>query len=95
MALFPKTTNKLATTSKIIIMWAIVFIGYSISARYTAQMTIGVIGFISSTIVGMILQLLSGNSRPSDSLLILLFLVIASIRAVAYLGYYFLSDTSE
>lgn len=55
MALFPKTTNKLATTSKIIIMWAIVFIGYSISARYTAQMTIGVIGFISSTIVGMIL----------------------------------------
>ncbi len=35
--LFPKRTNELATTSQVTIMWAITFICFSISARYTGR----------------------------------------------------------
>lgn len=35
--LFPKRTNELADTAQVTIMWAVTFIGFAITARYTAQ----------------------------------------------------------
>lgn len=35
--LFPKRTNELADTAQVTIMWAATFIGFAITARYTAQ----------------------------------------------------------
>lgn len=35
--LFPQKTNSLATSSQVAIMWFVVFVGFSISARYTSQ----------------------------------------------------------
>lgn len=55
-------------------------------------MTIGVIGFISSTIIGFILELVAGDIRPPDTLLITLLLIVASIRLFGALMYRFIPD---
>ncbi|MCY3414749.1 MAG: MFS transporter [Candidatus Heimdallarchaeota archaeon] len=53
-------------------------------------MVVGIIGFLSSTITGLLLQLFSGNSRPSDQVLISLLVGVSIMRFFAQFGYYFL-----
>ncbi len=36
--LFPKVTNELATTGQVTIMWAVTFLGFSVSAHFTPQL---------------------------------------------------------
>ena len=52
-------------------------------------MTIGVIGFTSSTIIGLILEKIAGNVRPPNELIITLLFIVAGMRIFSNIGYYF------
>ncbi len=53
-------------------------------------MTIGILAFLSSTMMGMLLQIFSGNDIPSDKLLITLLLSVSAARFIASLLYKFI-----
>jgi MFS family permease len=52
-------------------------------------MTIGIVAFLSSTIIGLILQKLAGDGRPPNELIVTLLLIVAGMRLFGNIGYYF------
>ena len=52
-------------------------------------MTIGIVAFTSSTIIGLILQKLAGNARPPNELIITLLFIVAGMRIFGNIAYYF------
>ena len=52
-------------------------------------MTIGIVAFASSTIIGLILQKIAGSERPPNELIITLLLIVAGMRIFGNIGYYF------
>ena len=52
-------------------------------------MTIGIVAFVSSTIIGLILQKLAGDGRPPNELIVTLLLIVAGMRLFGNIGYYF------
>ncbi len=52
-------------------------------------MTIGIVAFVSSTIIGLILQKLAGDTRPPNELIITLLFIVAGMRLFGNIGYYF------
>ena len=55
-------------------------------------MVFGIMAFIGSTGMGLVLQLLTGNIQPSIELVSLLLLIVSGLRLVGWSGYFFLKE---
>ena len=53
----------------------------------------GIVGFSSSILMGGVLNVLSGDSIPSDTIVSLLLIIAAGVRLVAWTSYFFLKET--
>ena len=56
-------------------------------------MITGLSAFVGSTFMGLLLQIFSGNSIPSNNVLIILFLGASIFRLLTWFGFFFLKDT--
>ena len=56
-------------------------------------MVTGLSAFAGSTLMGIFMQLLSGNNAPSNNIIIMLFLLASFLRALTWTGFFFLKET--
>lgn len=61
----------------------------------THLLVVGVTGFLASTIMGGILQLLAGDSKPEVGLLATLLIIVSCTRVLSWCGYFFLPETID
>ena len=58
-------------------------------------MITGFSAFFGATFMGLLLQLFSGNSSPSNDVLILLFLSASIFRLLTWFGFFFLKENEN
>ncbi len=56
-------------------------------------MITGLSAFVGSTIMGILLQVFSGNKIPSNNVLIILFLFASTLRCFTWFGFFFLKES--